>query len=86
MEIPVYLFTGFLESGKTTFIQDALEGSDFNAGERTLLLICEDGEEEYRPQRFFGKNVFQEFIENESHINPKNLSALQKKNRVERQS
>ena len=84
MEIPVYLFTGFLESGKTTFIQDALEGSDFNAGERTLLLICEDGEEEYRPQRFFGKNVFQEFIENESHINPKNLSALQKKHRVER--
>lgn len=35
MEIPVYLFTGFLESGKTTFIQEALEGDDFNAGERT---------------------------------------------------
>ena len=46
MEIPVYLFTGFLESGKTTFIQDILEGSDFNAGERTLLLMCEQGEVE----------------------------------------
>lgn len=32
MEIPVYLFTGFLESGKTSFIQEALEGEDFNSG------------------------------------------------------
>ena len=45
MEIPVYLFTGFLESGKTKFIQEALEGPDFNAGERTLLLLCEEGED-----------------------------------------
>ena len=53
MEIPVYLFTGFLESGKTTFIQDALEGDDFNAGERTLLLLCEEGEVELEPEKFF---------------------------------
>ena len=46
MEIPVYLFTGFLESGKTLFIQDTLEDSRFNAGEKTLLLVCEEGEEE----------------------------------------
>ena len=46
IEIPVYLFTGFLGSGKTTFIQDLLEGDDFNAGERTLLLLCEEGEVE----------------------------------------
>ena len=34
-------------AGKTTFIQEALEGDDFNAGERTLLLLCEEGGEEY---------------------------------------
>lgn len=62
MEMPVYLFTGFIESGKTTFIQDALEGSDFNAGERTLLLLCEEGEEDYDPSKFFGKNVYIEVI------------------------
>ena len=45
-EIPVYLFTGFLESGKTTFIQDTLEDKRFNSGERTLLLTFEEGEEE----------------------------------------
>ena len=37
-EIPVYLFTGFLESGKTTFIQGTLEDPRFNAGERTLVV------------------------------------------------
>ncbi|TDP54576.1 TIGR03943 family putative permease subunit [Aminicella lysinilytica] len=84
MEIPVYLFTGFLESGKTTFIQDALEGDDFNAGERTLFLLCEEGEEEYHPSRFFGTNVFFEKIENEEDINEKLLSSLQKKHKVER--
>lgn len=83
MEIPVYLFTGFLESGKTTFIQDALEGPDFNAGERTLLLMCEEGEVEYDPDRFFGRNVFIESIEDEQ-LNPEYLELLQKKHRVER--
>ena len=46
-QIPVYSFTGFLDSGKTKFIQETLEDSRFNAGERTLLLIFEEGEEEF---------------------------------------
>ena len=84
MEIPVYLFTGFLESGKTTFIQDALEGDDFNAGERTLLLVCEEGEEEYRPEDFFGKNVFIETIDSEEDLNENHLEELRLKHKVER--
>ena len=35
-QIPVYVFTGFLDSGKTKFIQETLEDSRFNDGERTL--------------------------------------------------
>jgi len=84
MEIPVYLFTGFLESGKTTFIQEALEGDDFNAGERTLLLLCEEGEEEYHPVKFFGTNVFIERVEEEEDLTEETLSSLQKKHKVER--
>ena len=84
MEIPVYLFTGFLESGKTTFIQEALEGDDFNAGERTLLLLCEEGEEEYHRSRFFGTNVFIEPIEEEEDLTAERLRQLQLKHRVER--
>ena len=84
MEIPVYLFTGFLESGKTTFIQEALEGDDFNAGERTLFLLCEEGEAEYHPSRFFGTKVFFETIEDEEELTTEHLRDLQLKHKVER--
>ena len=44
MDLPVYLFTGFLDSGKSTFLQSTLEDVRFNNGERTLVLLCEEGE------------------------------------------
>ena len=50
-EIPVYLFVGFLESGKTKFIQETFEDPNFDSGDKTLLLICEEGEEEYNQLR-----------------------------------
>lgn len=47
MQIPIYVINGFLESGKTTFLQDVLQGGDFDDGQRGLLILCEEGEEEY---------------------------------------
>ena len=47
MELPVFIINGFLESGKTAFIKDTLKGEDFNDGTRSLIIACEDGEEEY---------------------------------------
>lgn len=49
MQVPVYLFTGFLESGKTTFMQETMEEGSFDDGEKTLLLLCEQGVEEFEP-------------------------------------
>lgn len=46
-EIPVYLFTGFLESGKSTIIQDTLRDPEFSENEKTLLILCEEGEVEF---------------------------------------
>ena len=46
-DIPVFIFTGFLDSGKTTFIQGSLEDERFNDGVPTLLVVCEEGEEDY---------------------------------------
>ena len=77
-DIPVYLFVGFLESGKTKFIQETLEDQRFNNGEKTLLLLCEEGEEEYDPARFPSKNVYQRVIEDEEDFNPRNLQKLLK--------
>lgn len=46
-EIPVYLFTGFMDSGKTTLIRQTLLEDNFGEGAKTLLIVCEDGDEEY---------------------------------------
>jgi len=83
-EIPVYLFTGFLEAGKTTAIADTLSDPQFNGGERTLVLMCEDGEEEYDVSKYPGKNVFIEEIDDVEEITVKNLIALTKKHKPER--
>ena len=56
-EISVYMFLGFLESGKTKFIQETFEDPRMENGENTLLLVCEEGEEEYDPHLFKVKNV-----------------------------
>ena len=83
-DIPVYLFTGFLDAGKTHFIQDTLEDPRFNNGERTLLLLCEDGEEELNPARFSGPNVFIEPVEEPEELNPEHLAELLAKHKAER--
>ena len=63
MELPVFIINGFLESGKTAFIKDTLKGEDFNDGTRSLIIACEDGEEEYSEiemQKVNAKVVFVE--------------------------
>lgn len=84
MEIPVYLFTGFLEAGKTKFIQETLEDKRFNSGEPTLLLLCEEGMEEYDSSRFSAPNVFVETLGSESDLSEKNLTKLIKKHKASR--
>ena len=84
MDIPVYLFTGFLESGKTKFIQETLEDDRFNSGEKTLLIICEEGEEEYEPSSFSGKNVSIKMVDKKEDLTAEVLSAWQKETRSER--
>lgn len=83
-DVPVYLFTGFLEAGKTKFIQETLEDERFNKGEKTLLLVCEEGEEEYDPSTFAGKNVNIELISDPSELKAEKLTKLLKAGRCER--
>ena len=82
-QIPVYVFTGFLDSGKTKFIQETLEDPRFNAGERTLVLIFEEGEEEYDLSTYPHKNVYLETLDQQT-VTEEQLAALQKKYRAER--
>ena len=82
--IPVYLFTGFLEGGKTHIIQESMEDKRFNSGEKTLILQCEQGVDELEPDRFWGRNVYLEQLEQESDVNRENLTAIGKKHRIDR--
>ena len=82
-QIPVYAFTGFLDSGKTKFIQETLEDERFNAGEKTLVLVFEEGEEEYDLSTYPHKNVYIEVLDQQT-VTTKQLAALQKKYKAER--
>ncbi|MBQ3639229.1 MAG: GTPase [Clostridia bacterium] len=82
--IPVYLFTGFLEGGKTSIIQESMEDQRFNSGEKTLIIQCEEGEVELEPEKFWGKNVYLETIENEEDLTIENLTAMGKKHKLDR--
>ena len=82
--IPVYLFTGFLESGKTTMIQEALEDENFNNGCNILLLVCEEGFEDFDPSRFSAKNVHRVAIEEEGDLTAALLERLIRETSAER--
>lgn len=41
-EIPVYLFTGFMDSGKTSLILETLFENDFTEEDRGLIIACEE--------------------------------------------
>ena len=82
-QIPVYAFTGFLDSGKTKFIQETLEDPRFNDGERTLVLLFEEGEEEYDLSTYPKKNVWIEVLDQQT-VTTKQLQALAKKYKAER--
>ncbi len=79
-ETPVYLFLGFLESGKTKFIQETLEDPRFSNGEKTLLLVMEEGEEDYETIKFAdAENVDLVVIEDKSQLTEEYLTQLQLK-------
>ncbi len=80
-EVPVYLFTGFLESGKTSFIQETLEDNRFNQGQNILLLTCEEGEEEYDFSKFPNDHVFKEDFGDSDQITTEYLTSLENRYR-----
>ena len=73
MDIPVYLIAGFLDAGKTEFINGILRDG-FAAEDRTLLICCEEGEEEYDPKAL--NNVFTYTVEDQAELTVELLKKL----------
>ena len=78
-EVPVYLFTGFMDSGKTTLVEDTLFNQGFADEGRTLVICCEDGETEYDQEKFKKNFVSLAMIEKEEDFTPETLRELQEK-------
>ena len=81
---PVYVINGFLESGKTEFITYTLAQPYFQIEGRTLLIVCEEGENEYDAQLLKLSRTVLELIEDESQFQPAKLIELEKKHKPER--
>ncbi len=78
MDIPVYLIAGFLDAGKTAFINDTLRDG-FADRDKTLLLRCEEGDLEYDKRVL--KNVTVVTVEDEEGLTPAFLKECEKKYR-----
>ena len=77
MPAPVYLFTGFLDSGKTTLIKDTLNDPNFMEGaERTLILCFEQGVTEYEPAFLESHNAYIEYLDGADELNNQKIQEL----------
>ena len=75
--VPIYLITGFLESGKTSFLNFTLQQDYFQIDGKTLLILCEEGEEEYDAEALKQHNTDVEIIESEEDLTPERLAAME---------
>lgn len=83
-EVLVYLMTGFLDSGKTRFLDFTLKQDYFQIDGTTLLLLCEEGEEEYDTEELKKYNVVVESVDSQEELTENYLLELDIKYRPER--
>ena len=83
--VPVYVINGFLESGKTTFLNGTIHQSYFRIPETSLLILCEEGEMEYDAAELKKRQRTEvEIIEKPEDLTTEKLEELAKKHRPER--
>lgn len=81
---PVYVINGFLESGKTEFISFTLGQPYFQIKGKTLIILCEEGENEYDEELLKRSRTEIELIEDEEDFNTSRLLELEKKHKPDR--
>ena len=84
MSIPIYLFDGFLESGKTSFIASVLTDPNFTRDEKTLIVQCEEGIEEYEPSMLKKTHSVVECVEDEDEFDGSLLRDFAKRHHPDR--
>lgn len=80
----IYFVNGFLQAGKTTFVKELLSQDYFDTGEKTLVLLCEDGTEEYTDDFYREHHLTVEMIEDEEEFTEEKLKEVEEKTNPER--
>lgn len=76
MEIPVFIVSGFLDSGKSSFILDAIEKDGFDKKGRTLVIMCEEGEVEVTEEFCSKHNTSFVKVDEQENLTAEYLSEL----------
>ena len=75
-DIPVYLFTGFMDSGKTSLVEETLFENSFGDGAKGLIIMCEDGDREYNTEKLATVNFQVAEIASEEEFTEDKLKEL----------
>lgn len=75
--MPLFLINGFLEAGKTQFLQFTMGQDYFQAEGKTLLICCEEGDTEYDPELLKKTNTILVNVESMDEISPERLTELE---------
>ena len=75
-EIPVYLFTGFMDSGKTTLVNETLFENDFAEGGKGIIIMCEDGDVEYDTEKLKTVNFQVVTIDSEEEFTEEKMKEI----------
>lgn len=76
-KMPLFLINGFLEAGKTQFIKFTLTQDYFQTEGKTLLIVCEEGEEEYGDDLLKETKTAAVYIDELSKLTPEYLEELE---------
>ena len=75
--MPVFLINGFLEAGKTEFLSFTMEQDYFQAEGKTLLIVCEEGENEFDPGLLKQTRTCVVYVDDLAQVSPERLTELE---------
>ena len=82
--VPIYIVSGFLDSGKTTIIRNMLEDEGFSRGQKTLIVLCEEGMEELDETALAKQNAKVHTVDSVEDMTPSLFVDLNKQYKPER--
>ena len=83
-QLPVFVINGFLEAGKTQFMKFTMQQEYFKTEGNTLLIVCEEGDEEYDEKLLSSTHTTIKYIEDIKDFTIQNMERFTKEVNPER--